>query len=75
MTRDQMVQMKQNAHTLVTQLQYFHMHVLQHCLGRATTMFIQHHTLGGSSSFFDIRLSRALHILNLYPKKGNLNLG
>lgn len=38
-TRDQVVQMKQNANTPVTQLQYFHMHMLQTCLGRTTTVF------------------------------------
>lgn len=69
-----MVQMKRNANTLVTQLQYFHMHKLQICLGGATTVFIQCHTLGGSSSFFDISLSRALRS-KPFSKKGNLNLG
>lgn len=62
MTRDQWFWMKQKAHTLVTQLQYFHMHALQHCLGRATTVFIQRHTLGGLSSVFDMHLSGELRI-------------
>lgn len=52
MTRDQMVQMKQNANTLVTQLQYFHMHMLQRCLDRATIVFIQCHTSRGIRFLF-----------------------
>lgn len=51
-TQDQMVQMKQNANTLVTQLQYFHMHMLQICLARTTTVFIQCHILEGIKFLF-----------------------
>lgn len=80
MTRDQMVRMKQNANTPATQLQCFLMHMLQICLVKRTSVFIQCHKFGGrrggvgSSSFFDIRLSRA-QTQNLPPKKRNLNLG
>lgn len=74
MTRDQVVQMKQNANTPVTQLQYFHMHMLQTCLGRTTRVFAQCHTLEDQVPFFDIRLSKALHS-KPSPKKRNLNLG
>lgn len=52
-----MVRMKRNANTLVTQLQYFHMHMLQICLGRTTTVFIQCHTLGGDQVPFLTQVS------------------
>lgn len=51
-TTNQMARMKQNANTPVTQLQYFHMHILQSCLSRATTVFIQCHTRGDRVPFF-----------------------
>lgn len=54
-TRAQLAQMKQNANTPVTQLQYFFMHMLQICLVKTTSVFIQCHPLDGgrgSSSFF-----------------------
>lgn len=38
-----MIQIKQNANTLVTQLQYFRMHMLQICSDRTTMVFAQRH--------------------------------
>lgn len=73
-TRDQMVQMKQNANTLVTQLQYFHMHMLQICLGRATTVFIQCHTLGRIKFLFWHTSAQSI-TLTTFPQEGKSKLG
>lgn len=67
MTRDQVVQMKQNANTPVTQLQYFHMHMLQTCLGRTTRVFAQCHTLEDQVPF--LTYVSAKHYIQNHPPR------
>lgn len=50
-----MVRMKQNANTLVTQLQYFRMHMLQICFDRTTMVFAQRHTWRDQVPFLTLR--------------------